>query len=110
MIGRFGAVTDQPTQRPEGPELFLRPEDMGGVWANFASVSHSPYECTIDFARLDFTADRPRGPVVARVNLSPLFVSQLLDALKRQWDLYVAKAMPDEAREGFEGPGTPGVA
>ena len=98
-------MSDQPIPRPDGPELFLRPEDMGGVWANFASVSHSPYEFTIDFARLDFTADRPRGPVVARVNLSPLFVSQLLDALKRQWDLYVDKAMPHEARDGFDGPG-----
>ena len=101
-------MSDQPNQRPDGPELFLRPEDMGGVWANFASVSHSPYEFTIDFARLDFTAERPRGPVVARVNLSPLFVSQLLDALKRQWDLYVDKAMPHEARGGFADPDSTG--
>ena len=78
----------------------IRQEDVGGVWANFAAVSHSPYEFTIDLARLEFTPDGPsRGVVVARVNLSPLFVAQLMDALKHNWANYAEKAMPKEVRD-----------
>lgn len=82
------------------------PESMsGGVWANFAAVSHSPYEFTIDFVRLDFahgTDAAMPGHVVARVNLSPLMVSQLLDALDQNWQKYAEHAMPrlDDSPEG----------
>ncbi len=69
---------------------------MGGVWANVARVSHSPFEFTIDFARIDFTQDPPKGLVTSRVNMSPLFVSQLIDALQSNWDQYAARAMPPE--------------
>lgn len=68
----------------------------GGVWANFARVTHSPYEFTLDFARIDFAAGE--GVVVARVNLSPLLVSQLLDALTSNWETYAAKAMPRDVQ------------
>jgi hypothetical protein len=80
------------------------PESMaGGVWANFASVSHSPYEFTIDFIRMDFAhaeggpaGSTVPGSVVARVNLSPLFVTQLMDALKANWTSYARQSMPPE--------------
>lgn len=78
---------------------------VGGVWANFAQVGHSPFEFTIDFARLDFGRRSPEelpGVVVARVNLSPLMVSQLLEALKDNWEKYAAKAMPQEVRDAGE--------
>lgn len=83
----------------------LMPAGMvAGVWANFAQVRHSPYEFTIDFARLDFDGSNPvNGIVVQRVSLSPLFVSQLIDALQKNWEKYVAKAMPPEARDRPEG-------
>lgn len=68
------------------------------MWANFATVRHSPYEFTIDFARVDFEESVASGVVVSRVNLSPLFVRQLMDALKDNWDGYAAKAMPKEVR------------
>ena len=75
------------------------PESMtGGVWANFAAVSHSPYEFTIDFVRLDFARQHDAtmpGQVVARVNLSPLMVTQLLEALETNWEKYADKAMPN---------------
>lgn len=75
-------------------------KDMGGVWANFASVKHSQYEFTIDFARLDFDPEgSATGVVVSRVNLSPLFVSQLIDALQVNWQIYSDKAMPPEVRD-----------
>jgi hypothetical protein len=68
----------------------------GGVWANFAAVAHSPYEFTIDFCRVNFGQGRTDGIVVARVNLSPLFVRQLTDALEQNWAKYAKKAMPRE--------------
>jgi hypothetical protein len=75
---------------------------VGGVWANYAQVSHSAFEFTIDFARLDFTRAKEGeipGAVVARVNVSPLFVSQLLDALRENWERYAARAMPREVTD-----------
>src|SRR3954454_4964881 len=83
----------------EGPkaEIILPPDQMAGVWANFASVSHSEHEFTIDFVRMDGTAPPPgRGIVVARVSMSPLFVTQLIDALQQNWQGYAQKALPKE--------------
>lgn len=80
--------------------LQLDLKDMGGVWANFASVKHSQYEFTIDFARLDFEPNGDaKGVVVSRVNLSPLFVTQLIEALQTNWKMYSDKAMPPEVRD-----------
>lgn len=73
---------------------------LGGVWANFAAVSHSPYEFTIDFVRLDFASKQ--GVVVSRINLSPLFVTELREALEANWAQYVEKAMPREVRGDHE--------
>ena len=71
-------------------------QQMAGVWANFASVSHSPYEFTLDFARVDFNQQPPQGIVVSRVSLSPLLVSQLIDALTSNWQRYAERALPRE--------------
>jgi hypothetical protein len=70
----------------------LKPDQLAGVWANWAQVSHSDYEFTLDFVRLDFTTRQ--GIVVARVSVSPLFVTQLIDALNSQWQAYAEKALP----------------
>ena len=45
---------------------------MAGHYANFANVSHSDYEFTITFARVDHEVedDEIPGVVVSRVNLS----------------------------------------
>ena len=69
---------------------------MAGVWANFARISQSPFEFTIDFVRLDFANQPPNGIVVARVSVSPLFVTQLIDALQNQWQGYAQRALPQE--------------
>jgi len=94
-------------QRPEGEEpqqlgniVFLEPDLVSGVWANFARVSQSPYEFTLDFVRLDYTTDPPDGVVVARVSTSPLFVTQLIDVLQAQWEEYAKRALPMEAQDG----------
>jgi hypothetical protein len=83
-----------------GPEIFMDPSQLAGVWANFAQVSHSEHEFTLDFVRLDSTAPPPgRGIVVARVSVSPLFVTQLIDALTDNWKKYAEKALPREVHQ-----------
>ena len=86
---------DEPTQPPT--EIYIDPDQMAGVWANFAQVSHSVHEFTIDFVRLESTA--PRGIVVARVSVSPLFITQLVEALSDNWKKYAEKALPREVRD-----------
>lgn len=87
-------------QEQEGPEIYMDPSQFAGVWANWAQVSHSLHEFTIDFVRLDSTAPPPgRGIVVSRVSVSPLFVTQLIDALTDNWQKYAEKALPQETRD-----------
>lgn len=85
---------------PPNLNISITAEMMSGVWANFAAVRHSQYEFTLDFARVEWAEVPPGTPlpgiVVARVNLSPLLVSQLMDALQTNWDSYAAKALPKE--------------
>lgn len=77
------------------------PDQMGGVWANAAAVRHSPHEFTIDFLRCDFDdqGQAQSGVLVQRVNMSPLFVTQLISALQDNWSKYADKAMPKELGE-----------
>ncbi len=77
--------------------VFMDPQQAAGVWANFARVNHSEHEFTIDFVRIDYAnAPNLTGVVVARVAVSPLFVTQLIGALQENWDKYARKAMPKE--------------
>ena len=64
--------------------IHTSPEAMAGVYANFANVSHSDYEFTITFARVDHEVedDEVPGVVVSRVALSPRFMRELIDALE----------------------------
>ncbi len=91
------------------------PEPLaGGVWANFARVNHSEHEFTVDFVRIDYGSANANegtvdGIVVARVGVSPLFVTQLIHALQDNWDKYARKAMPrevygDDEAQGADGP------
>src|SRR3954470_18176369 len=70
--------------RPPHINLHMAPEVMAGVYANFANVSHSDYEFTITFARLDHEVDDDEipGVVVSRVSASPRFMRELIDALE----------------------------
>ena len=76
-------MTDEPP-RERQYNIQTTPEAMMGVYANFANVSHSDYEFTITFARVDHEVedvDIP-GVVVTRVNLSPRFMRELIDAME----------------------------
>jgi hypothetical protein len=64
--------------------IHFAPEEMAGHYANFANVSHSDYEFTVTFARVDHEVedDEVPGVVVTRVNLSPKFMRELIDAMQ----------------------------
>ena len=95
-----------------GPDRHINiqvsPEMMAGVYANFANVSHSDYEFTITFARVDHEVETGEIPgiIVSRVSLSPRFMRELMTALEDNYSRW-------EAREGikslpeFDGPTTP---
>ena len=73
--------------------LHIAPEQMAGMYANFANVSHSDYEFTITFARVDHEIDAEEipGVVVSRVNLSPKFMRELADALEDSWSKWATR-------------------
>lgn len=64
--------------------IHFDPAQMAGHYANFANVSHSDYEFTITFARVDHEVEDPEipGVVVTRVNVSPRFMRELIDAME----------------------------
>jgi hypothetical protein len=77
-------MAEDPHGQPERHiNIHFDPEHMAGVYANFANVSHSDYEFTITFARVDHEveAEEVPGVVVTRVNLSPRFMAELIAAM-----------------------------
>src|SRR4051812_33044864 len=99
-------VEGSPEGAPEQSAHILIPEaQIGGVWSNFARVSHSEHEFTLDFIRLDYASAPPQGIVVARVSVSPLFITQLIDAIRENWEKYAEKALPKEFRDERTEPG-----
>ena len=78
-------MADAPHEPERQINIHFDPQHMGGVYANFANVSHSDYEFTITFARVDHEVEEGDIPgiVVSRVNLSPRFMHELIDAMSR---------------------------
>jgi hypothetical protein len=70
--------------------IHLDPEQMAGVYANFANVTFSVYEFTITFARIDHEIEEGDVPgvVVSRVNMSTQFFQELLAAMQDSWSKY----------------------
>jgi len=75
----------------------VSPEMMAGVYANFANVSHSDYEFTITFARVDHEVESGEIPgiIVSRVALAPRFMRELMNALEDNYSRW-------QAREGIK--------
>ena len=83
--------------------IHLDPENLAGVYSNFANISFSDYEFTLTFARIDHEVEEGDVPgvVVARVNMSTRFMRELLDAMQDSWSKW-------SSREGFRNrPETP---
>src|ERR1700759_5674124 len=75
---------DDPNTPERHINIHFSPDIMAGVYSNFANVSHSDYEFTITFARVDHEVEEEEipGVVVSRVNLSPKFMRELIDAME----------------------------
>jgi len=73
--------------------LHIAPEQMAGMYANFANVSHSDYEFTITFARVDHEveAEEVPGVVVSRISVSPKFMRELINAMEDNWSKWQTK-------------------
>ena len=78
-------------------DIHADPEVMAGHYANFANVSHSDYEFTVTFARVDHEVEEEAVPgvVVARMNLSPRFMRELIDAMEDNFSKW-------QTREGIK--------
>jgi hypothetical protein len=75
-------------ERERHINMHMSPETMAGSYANFANISHSDYEFTITFARLDHEGeegDEITGVVVSRISASAKFVRELIDALEHNY-------------------------
>src|ERR1039457_6929166 len=83
------------------------PDMRAGVHATLASVTHSDYEFTITFARVDHEVESGEIPgiIVSRVSLSPRFMRELVTAHEdnySRWDAREGiKSLPEiEASDG----------
>ncbi len=90
-------MSDEAQQPERHINIHFSPEMMGGTYANFANVSHSDYEFTITFARVDHEveAEEIPGVVVSRVNLSARFIRELIDAMEDNYSKW-------QTREGIK--------
>ena len=90
-------VTDEQPPPERQYNIQTTPEAMMGVYANFANVSHSDYEFTVTFARVDHEVDDESVPgvVVSRINLSPRFMRELIDAMEDNFSKW-------QTREGIK--------
>ena len=73
--------------------IHLDPENLAGVYANFANISFSDYEFTLTFARIDHEVEEGDVPgvVVERVNMSNRFMRELLDAMEDSWSKWSSR-------------------
>ncbi len=87
--------------------IHFSPELMAGHYANFANVSHSDYEFTVTFARVDHEVDEDEVPgvVVSRINLSPKFMRELIDAMEDNYSKWQSREQIRNLPESEGGPG-----
>ena len=73
--------------------IHLDPENLAGVYANFANISFSDYQFTLTFARIDHEVEEGDVPgvVVSRVNMSTRFMRELLDAMQDSWSKWSSR-------------------
>jgi Protein of unknown function (DUF3467) len=95
-------------ERERHINMHMSPEIMAGVYSNFANVSHSDYEFTITFARLDHEVEDEEipGVVVSRVSASPQFMRELIEALQDNYSKWSTregiKNLPEYRGKGSE--------
>ena len=110
MGAYYGDMSD-PNQPERHINIHFAPEVMAGHYSNFANVSHSDYEFTITFARVDHEVEDAEipGVVVSRLNLSPKFMRELIDAMEdnfAKWQTREGiKNLPEFGGGGITGTG-----
>jgi hypothetical protein len=89
--GSIGHVDEDGRERQLN--IHLDPENLAGVYANFANISFSDYEFTLTFARIDHEVEEGDipGVVVTRVNVSARFMKELLDAMTDSWSKWTTR-------------------
>ena len=87
-------MDDQPERQLN---IHMDPTLLAGVYANFANITFSDYEFTITFAREDHEIEDEEipGVVVSRINLSPRFMRELIDAMEDNYSKW-------QTREGIK--------
>ena len=101
-----------PDDRERHFNLHTTPEVMAGVYANFATVSHSDYEFTLTFSRVDHEVEEGEVPgvVVSRVSLSPRAMRELIDAMQDNYAKWSTregiKNLPETGERHEPGSGT----
>ncbi len=80
-------MDDQPERQLN---IHMDPENLAGVYANFANITFSDYEFTLTFARIDHEVEEGDVPgvVVSRVNMSQQFMRELLAAMQDAYSNY----------------------
>ena len=92
----------EPAEPDDPDELIITvpAAHQAGVWANWASVSESDHEFTIDFARVDHSVEPEQGVLVARVGISAKMLRELMDTLTDTWTDYARRVydevLPDD--------------
>ena len=94
---RYYVPMDDPGRPERHINIHFSPDIMAGVYATFANVSHSDYEFTITFARVDHEVEDEEipGVVVSRINLSARFMRELIDAMQDNYSKW-------QTREGIK--------
>lgn len=103
----LGGMAEQPPGRHIN--IHFDPTEMGGHYANFANVSHSDYEFTVTFARVDHEVEEEEVPgvVVTRVNLSARFMRELIDAMEDNYSKWQTREGIKSLPEFGPGPDAP---
>ena len=99
---------DQPNQPERHINIHFAPEVMAGHYSNFDNVSHSDYEFTLTFARVDHEMEEAEipGVVVSRINLSAKFMRELIDAMEDNYSKWQTRQSIQSLPE-FGGPTPP---
>lgn len=78
-------MVDPKTPQPRRLNLEI-PADLSAVYANFAIITHSPWEVFLDFAQI--LPNVPKARVRTRIVLTPTNAKMLLKALQDNIDRY----------------------
>lgn len=72
-------MADSQNEQPRNLSLDISPDEMMGIYANLAIISHSPSEFVLDFARMMPGVESAK--VVRRIIMTPDHAKRLLRAL-----------------------------